>query len=54
MPWTMRKNDGGYQVSSPSGVKAKNTSAKKARAQIRLLRAVEHGFKPTGKPASKK
>ena len=48
MPETIRKNPGGgYSVSTPGGVKAKNTTKEKAEAQARLLRGVEHGFKPT-------
>ena len=50
MPYTLRKTNG-YTVRSPSGVKAKKTTLRKATAQIRLLRAVKHGWKPTGKPA---
>ena len=50
MPYTIRRTNG-YRVSSPHGVKAKHTTKKKAAAQVRLLRGVEHGFKPTGKPA---
>lgn len=46
MPVTVTKVDG-YRVSTPGGVKAKNTTKKKAKAQKRLLHAVEHGWKPT-------
>jgi len=53
MPVTIRKVDG-YRVSTPHGVKAKSTTAAKAKSQKRLLNAVEHGWKPTGKPAKKK
>lgn len=57
MPVTIKKVDG-YRVSTPHGVKAKSTSARKAMAQKRLLQGVEYGWKPTGKPkkpeASKK
>lgn len=38
-----------YRVSTPKGVKAKGTSLKKAKALKRLLNAVEHGWRPTGK-----
>jgi hypothetical protein len=48
MPVKLRKVDG-VRVSTPGGVKAKSTTKAKAEAQARLLRAVEHGFKPTGK-----
>jgi hypothetical protein len=54
MPVKVSKTDGKYRVSTPSGVKAKGTTKKKAEAQKRLLNAVEHGFKPTGKPAKKR
>ena len=50
MPVKVKKVDG-YRVSTPSGVKAKNTTKGKAEAQKRLLNAVEHGWKPTGKKA---
>lgn len=43
-----------YRVSTPGGVKAKSTTKAKADSQERLLNAVEHGWKPTGKPARKK
>jgi hypothetical protein len=42
---------GKVQVRTPGGVKAKATTPKKAERQKRLLNAVEHGWKPTGKPA---
>jgi hypothetical protein len=40
---------GKYRVSTPHGVKAKGTTKTKAKKQERLLNAVEHGWKPTGK-----
>jgi hypothetical protein len=52
MPYTMTKTDG-FRVTSPHGVKAKNTTAAKARRQMNLLRGVEHGWRPTGAPARK-
>jgi hypothetical protein len=51
MPVSIKKEDGGYQVSTPNQVHAKHTTLKKAKAQERLLNAVEHGWKPTGKKA---
>jgi len=48
MPVKITKKDG-YQVSTPKGVRAKHTTLAKAKAQERLLNAVEHGWKPTGK-----
>lgn len=53
MPVKVRKVKGGYSVKTPGGVKAKKTTKAKAEAQARLLRGVEHGFKPTGKSARK-
>ncbi len=47
MPYTMRKVDG-YRVSSPHGTKAKKTTLRKAKAQVRLLQAVKHSdWRPT-------
>ena len=46
MPYKIRKVKGGYSVSTPHGTKAKKTTKKKAVKQVRLLRAVEHGWKP--------
>ena len=48
MPEKITKVKGGYSVSTPGGVKAKRTTKAKAESQARLLRAVEHGWKPTG------
>ena len=48
MPVRIEKKDG-YRVSTPGGVKAKHTSFRKAMSQKRLLNAVDHGWKPTGK-----
>lgn len=53
MPVKIKKKDG-YQVSTPGGVKAKSTTKTKAKRQANLLRAVERGWKPTGKPARDK
>ena len=50
MPVSLERNkDGSVKVSTPNGVKAKHTTLKNAIKQKRLLNAVEHGFKPTGK-----
>ena len=52
MPVTKRKLKGGkYSVRTPGGVKAKRTTKKKAEAQERPLRAIDHGWKPTRKKA---
>ncbi len=44
---------GKYRVSTPSGTKAKSTTKAKAERQKRLLNAIDHGWKPTGKPPKK-
>lgn len=49
MPVYIDKVNGGYQVRTPNQVHAKRTTKTKAAAQKRLLNAVEHGWKPTGK-----
>ena len=50
MTVTKRKLPGGkVQVSTPGGIKAKGTTPEKAASQERLLNAVDHGWKPTGK-----
>ena len=46
MPVHIRKVKGGYRVRTPNGVHAKRTTLKKARAQARLLNAVDHGWTP--------
>ena len=50
MPYTIRKVAKGYRVSTPNAVHAKHTTKEKAEAQVNLMRAVEHGWKPTGGP----
>ena len=54
MPAKLKKVKGGYSVKTPGGVKSKRTSKTKAEAQIRLLNAIDHGWKPTGKKRQKK
>lgn len=49
MPAKIRKVKGGYQVKTPNMVHAKKTTKSKARAQQRLLNAIDHGWKPTKK-----
>jgi hypothetical protein len=49
MPWKVRRVKGGFRVSSPSGVKARRTTKAKAKRQVRLLRGIEHGWKPRRK-----
>lgn len=52
MPYDIKKVGGKYQVRSPHGIKSRGTTKEKAERQTRLLRAVKHGWKPTGAPAS--
>lgn len=50
MPVKLTKVAGGkVKVTTPNGTKAKATTPEKAAKQRRLLNAVEHGWKPTGK-----
>ena len=55
MPYDIKPTDGKYSVvNRESGsVKSKGTTKAKAVRQERLLRAVEHGFKPTGQVAKR-
>lgn len=50
MPVKIKKING-YRVTHAGKVSAKRTTKKKAQRQANLLRAVRHGFKPTGNPA---
>jgi hypothetical protein len=54
MPVRLKKVGKKYRVSTPGGVKAKGTTKAKAMKQKRLLNAIDHGWKPTGKKAKKK
>jgi len=49
MPVRIKKVKGGYRVSTPHGTKSVKTTKAKAEKQARLLRAVEHGWKPSKK-----
>lgn len=50
MPYHIeRTTSGKYRVTSPHGVKASGTTQAKARAQVRLLQGVKHGWRPTGR-----
>ena len=55
MPVRLRRVRGGkVEVRTPGGIKAKGTTRAKAERQARLLRAVEHGWRPTGARAKRK
>lgn len=43
------KRKGKYKVETPGGVKAKDTTKEKAKAQRRLLEGVKREWSPTGK-----
>jgi len=50
MPAKVAKTSSGkYRVSTPSGVRAKGTTREKAEKQKRLLNAMDHGWKPSGR-----
>jgi len=53
MPYKVNQVMGGFEVVNErtGEVHAKHTTRAKAERQMRLLNAVMHGFKPTGKPA---
>lgn len=47
MPYEIRKSDGGYKVHSPGGPHSKKKmTLRNAKAQLRLLNAVKHGWSP--------
>jgi len=49
-----RNSDGTYTVRTPGGIKAKKTTKKKAKAQKRLLDAIDHGFDPEERKRKRK
>lgn len=49
MPVKISKVKGGFKVKTPNMVHAKSTTKEKAEKQAKLLRAVEHGWKPKKK-----
>lgn len=54
MPWAVRKSGKKWIVEKKSGEKvAEHATQGDAEAQVRLLYATEHGWKPTGKPRKK-
>jgi hypothetical protein len=48
MPYKVEKNGDGYKVvNAHTGVvRAKHTTKEKADAQVKLLHAIEHGYRP--------
>lgn len=54
MPVRVKKTDSKYRVSHGGTVSAKGTTEAKAERQANLLRAVAHGWEPTGEPARDK
>ena len=55
MPYSLRKKDGNWVVTNSDTGKVKGTHDSKAKAdrQMNLLRAVKHGWRPSGEKASK-
>lgn len=49
MPVKITKVKSGYKVKTPNMVHAKSTTKSKAEKQAKLLRAIEHGWKPAKK-----
>ncbi len=55
MPVKIKKLKGGkYRVTHGGKVSAKHTTKAKAKRQGNLLRAVAHGWKPTGRKRGKR
>ena len=54
MPVKVSKTNGSYKVTHGGKTSAKHTTKAKAKRQANLLRGVERGWHPTGKPARKK
>ncbi len=56
MPVKITKLNGKVSVRTPGGIKSKGTSLKKAKAQQRLLNAIEHdpSFRPHGRGVKKR
>jgi len=53
MPGKISKVDG-YRTTWGGRTTAKRTTKRKAQSQLNLLRGIEHGWRPTGKPARAK
>jgi hypothetical protein len=51
MPVKVRKTRGGYRVTDAGRVTARRTTRRKAGRQANLLRAVQHGWRPTRRRA---
>uniref|UniRef100_A0A6H2A0B9 Uncharacterized protein n=1 Tax=viral metagenome TaxID=1070528 RepID=A0A6H2A0B9_9ZZZZ len=56
MPYAIRKSGNNFKVinEDTGQVKGTHTTKEKAQRQANLLRGVEHGWTPTGKPARSK
>lgn len=46
MPVHLRQVKGGWEVRTPNMVHSKHTTRAKAKAQVRLLNAIDHGYDP--------
>lgn len=47
MPAKVKCNKGKCSVKTPNATHAKSTTPEKAKAQARLLNAIDHGYTPT-------
>lgn len=45
----IRLPNGKFRVVTPNGIHAKETSEENANRQVRLLNAIDHGFRPKKK-----
>ena len=48
----IKLSNGKFRVVTPNGVHGKEMTEANADRQVRLLNAVDHGWKPTGAPAA--
>ena len=49
MPAKITKVGSKFKVTTPNGTYSKGTTKVKAKAQVKLLNAIDHGFKPKKK-----
>lgn len=54
MPVRITKTKKGYRVSTPNMVHSRHTTKSNAMKQARLLRAIEHGWRPSKSKQMKK
>ena len=54
MPVKIKKVKGGWQVSTPNGIKARHTTLEKAEAQKKIIDAADAGHPFSGKKRNNK